>query len=260
MENIDIAITFEQIQEKRLKPWKGEEEVRVAWIKAIELATGLHLNAERGRQDASLNHVIVEFKSPGFFQGQKTSPKFKEATVQLQRYILDSSNKTGINASNFIGIAIDGEHICFAQVIDDCIQSQQLIPFSEYAVGMVVDAFKSDTRRALTTENLLADFGHGSSSARAFMQSLSDCLAHETSTPNNNKIKMLFEEWRTLYGQVADMSVLQAESIAKEMAFTWTGNESDSLSARLFVIHPYNSLLIKLIAAEIVSSHGLNTI
>lgn len=40
---------YEAIQEKRLKPWQGEEEVRYSWMKAIEDATGLHLNAERGR-------------------------------------------------------------------------------------------------------------------------------------------------------------------------------------------------------------------
>mgnify|MGYP000144439984 FL=1 len=261
MKSINITQAFEQIQEKRMKPWSGEEEVRVAWIKAIELATGLHLNAERGRKDASLNHVVVEFKAPGFFNGKKNSPKFIEATEQrLLPYIIKESQTTGIEASDFIGIAIDGEHICFAQVIDGSIKPQQLIPFSEYAVGMVVDAFKSDTRRALTTENLLADFGHGSLNARTLMQCLSDGLAYETNKPGNNKIKMLFEEWRTLFGQVADMSVLQTESIAKEMAFTWSGKDTDSLSARLFVIHTYNSLLIKLIAAEIVSSHGLTTI
>lgn len=260
MQSINIAEVFNQIEEKRIKPWQGEEEVRVAWIKAIELATGLHINAERGRKDASHNHVIVEFKAPGFFKGQKVSTKFIEASDQLQRYILESAKATGIEASDFIGIAVDGEHVCFAQVFDGIIKTQQLIPFSEYAVSMVVDAFKSDTRRALTVENLLSDFGHGSANARELMQSLSDGLAYEVSKPDNNKIKMLFEEWRTLYGQVADMSVLQADSIAKEMAFGWTGKPIDSLPARLFVIHTYNSLLIKLIAAEIVASHGLTAI
>jgi hypothetical protein len=59
---------FSQVEQKRAKPWSGEEEVRIAWIKAIEGATGLHLNAERGRKDASINHVIIEFKAPGFFK------------------------------------------------------------------------------------------------------------------------------------------------------------------------------------------------
>lgn len=62
---------FRIIQEKRLTPWKGEEEVRYSWMMAIEAVTGLSLNAERGRKDSSLNHVIIEFKAPGLFKGKK---------------------------------------------------------------------------------------------------------------------------------------------------------------------------------------------
>jgi len=251
---------YEAIQEKRLRPWVGEEEVRYTWNKAIEDATGLHLNAERDRNDASLNHVIIEYKSPGLFNGKKESSAFKNSMQErLLPYIQKKSVKTGIPESDFIGIAIDGEHVCFAQVIDGSIKTQHLMPFSSASVDMVLDAFRSDTRKGLTVENLLADFGHGSPDARAFMQHLADGLNHYLKATGHNKIKMLFEEWRTMYGQVADMSVPQAEAINKELAFNWKGLAKDSISARLFVIHTYNSMLIKLLAAEIISAHGLTS-
>ncbi|WMY73329.1 N-6 DNA methylase [Buttiauxella selenatireducens] len=251
---------YETIQEKRLRPWQGEEEVRYIWNKAIEDATGLHLNAERDRNDASLNHVIIEYKSPGFFNGKKDSPAFKNAMQErLLPYIQKKSAKTGIPESDFIGIAIDGEHICFAQVVHGVIKTQHLMPFSPESVEMVLDAFRSDTRKGLTIENLLADFGHGSPNARAFMQHLSDGLSHYLNAAGHNKIKMLFEEWRTMYGQVADMSISQADAINKELAFDWKGCSRDSISARLFVIHTYNSMLIKLLAAEIIAAHGLTS-
>ena len=31
--------------------------------------------------------------------------------------------------------------------------------------------------------------------------------------PNNNKVKMLYQEWKALYGQVADLSSFQVEAI-----------------------------------------------
>jgi hypothetical protein len=58
----------------------------------------------------------------------------------------------------------------------------------------------------------------------------------------------------------AHMSVLQAEAINQEIGFSWHGDRTLSMTGRLFVIHTYNSLLIKLLAAEIVSAHGLTTI
>ena len=122
---------YEKIQAKRIRPWKGEEEVRLAWVSALESATGVHFDAERAKKDSSYNNVIIEFKAPGFFKGSKSSAKFIEAThKRLLPYILRESVKEGIDPEDFIGIAIDGEHICFVQVRDNNIHAQHLIPFS----------------------------------------------------------------------------------------------------------------------------------
>ncbi|CAJ1892511.1 MULTISPECIES: Eco57I restriction-modification methylase domain-containing protein [Aeromonas] len=252
---------FNHISVKRNRPWKGEEEVRIAWVTALEAALGLHFDAERAKKDCSYNNVIIEFKAPGYFKSSKSSAKFKEATDdRLLPYIKREAVKVGIPPEDFIGIAIDGEHICFAQVRDDAIETQHLIPFSEYAVGLVMQAIRSETRRAVSIDNLLSDFGHGSRNAQSLMQAMANALADELAVVGNTKIKMLFEEWRTLYGQVADMSVLQADAISREMGFTWQGQPEQAMSGRLFIIHSYNSLLIKLLAAEIVSAHGLSSI
>ncbi|QCO16988.1 SAM-dependent methyltransferase (plasmid) [Azospirillum brasilense] len=253
-----IESAYAHISARRARPWKGEEEVRIAWVSALENALGIHFDAERAKKDSSYNNVVIEFKAPGLFGGSKSSAKFKEATEdRLLPYILRESEKSTLPSEDYIGIAIDGEHICFAQVRDQNIQTQHLVPFSEYAVGLVIQAIKADTRRAITTENLLADFGHGATTARNLMQAMADALAANLSAPSSSKIKMMFEEWRTLYGQVSEMSVLQAEAIEDEIGFGWSGNMQQALSGRLFVIHSYNSLLIKLLAAEIVSAHGL---
>ncbi|MDR6855303.1 Eco57I restriction-modification methylase domain-containing protein [Variovorax guangxiensis] len=253
-----IAKAFSDIEKKRRRPWQGEEEVRLAWVAALEAATGFHFDAERARKDSSYNHVVIEFKAPAFFKGSKASAKFKEATEKrLLPYIQREAKKAAIDEEDFIGIAIDGEHICFAQVRGGAIHTQHLIPFSEYAVSLVIHAIQADTLRAVTAPNLLNDFGHGSKTARALMQAMADALSAELAISGNTKIKMLFEEWKALYGQVADMSILQAEAINAEMGFSWKGAKDQAMSGRLFVIHTYNSLLIKLLAAEIVSAHGL---
>lgn len=258
MNSVDIA--FQHISARRDRPWANEEEVRLAWVAGLESALGIHFDAERARKDSSYNNVIIEFKAPGLFRGSTSSPKFKEATEnRLLPYIKRDADKTGIPTDDYIGIAIDGEHICFTQVQNGDISFQHLIPFSKYAVALVVAAINADVRRAISIKNLLADFGHTSLNARALMQAMADALAVELAVEENSKIKMLFEEWRTLYGQVADMSILQAEVIAEEIGFLWNGSDAQAMSGRLFVIHTYNSLLIKLLAAEVVSAHGLTS-
>jgi len=253
-------IAFKHITAKRNRPWKGEEEVRIAWVSALETALNIHFDAERSRKDSSYNNVIIEFKAPGLFKGSKSSTKFKEATNQrLLPYIQREAAKSGIPTEDYIGIAIDGSHICFAQVLDGKIHSQHLIPFSEYAVILVIEAIRADTRRAITVNNLISDFGHGSINAQSLMQEMSNALSSELALSKNSKIKMLFEEWCALYGQVADISLLQATAINEELCFEWNGKSQQSMSGRLFVIHTFNSLIIKLLAAEIISAHNLTT-
>ncbi len=256
--NTQANSVFNKIEAKRKRPWQGEEEVRVAWIQALEDALGIHFDVERKRYDCRHRNIIIEFKRPGLFFGSKNSSGFKNATEKrLLPYILKEA-KSGIPCDDFIGIAIDGEHICFAKVSGGTVHTQSMMPFSENAVGLVIRAI-NDAQRYITIDDLMLDFGHGSHTAKDLMQSMADALSDELAMPSNSKIKMLFEEWRTLYGQVAGMSVLQSDAIDAEMCFSWKGNVAESLSGRLFVIHTYNSLLIKLLAAEIVSAYGLTT-
>src|SRR5690606_23192896 len=186
------------------------------------------------------------------------SAKFIEATdKRLLPYITKLAAQQGLPEADFIGIAVDGEHICFTQVRDGAIHAGHLLPFSIQSFSLVVDACLDSIRPAVESANLIRDFGHGSPVATDVMQVFSDALSVALKDSKRSKIKMLYEEWKSLYGQVADLTTDQKEAINKTLNFTWTGPTEQSLAGRLFVIHSYNSLLIKLLAAEIVSAHNL---
>jgi len=80
---------------------------------------------------------------------------------------------------------------------------------------MVVEALSKNFRRAITSDNLIEDFGYNSNCGVDLMQDLTDSLIYAVMDNNNPKIKMLFEEWKTLYGQVADISKGQLNEINK---------------------------------------------
>lgn len=243
---------------RRRKQWANEEEVRHAWMKGLEEALQIDLDAERAKRDSSYNNVVIEFKAPGLFNGSEKSPKFIEATEsRLLKYIERLSKEQGLDEKDYIGVAIDGDHVAFAQVQDGRIVHQPLIPFSTTAFQMVVDALRANFRRAITAENLAEDFGHLSLTGREFMQELSNALADSLGGHGNRKIKMLFEEWATLYGQAADLSIQQRKKINGSLGFDFDGPASIDLPAKLFVTHTFHSLLMKLIAAEIVAAHGM---
>lgn len=250
---------YKKLQVKR-SGWANEEELRLGWIMALTDALGIDFHAERGRKDSSYNNVVIEFKDRGLFKGKISSPSFKEAIYErLKPYILKTAQVEGVDPSDYIGIAIDGDHICFAQVINKEIHHGQLLPFSEASVAMVAIACQDSFRRAITAQNLIEDFGHEAVCGVGLMQALADALAANTNRAGNSKIKMLFEEWRTLYGQVANLSNEQIRSVNGTIRFRMEVKQSLAIPASLFVIHTYNSLMIKLLAAEIVSAHGLTS-
>jgi hypothetical protein len=201
--------------------WANEEELRLGWIMALTEALKIDFHAERGKRDSSYNNVVIEFKDRGLFKGRTSSPSFKEAIYKrLKPYILRTAKTEGIDPSDYIGIAIDGDHICFAQVVDGKIHPGPLLAFSEASVAMVATACQDAFRRAVTADNLIQDFGHESVCGMGLMQALADALAENLTRSGNNKIKMLFEEWRTLYGQVANLSNEQIRTINGLIRFT----------------------------------------
>lgn len=253
-----ISRAFRAIERKRRRPWQGEEEVRLAWIAALEQATGFDFDAERQNRDSSYNNVVIEFKGPSLFRGSTKSAKFIEATSgRLLPYIKKLATHQSLPEADYIGIAIDGDHVCFAQVRSGVIHVGHLLPFSIQSFGLVVNACLKSIRPAVVADNLIRDFGHGAQVATDVMQVFSDALSVALKAPKRSKIRMLYEEWKSLYGQVADLTTDQRAAIDEALHFTWRGQPTQSLSGRLFVVHTYNSLLIKLLAAEIVSAHNL---
>lgn len=249
---------------KRAANCVTEEELRLAWIHELQNSLNVTFHAERGRNDASYNQVIIEFKNKGLFGGKDTSPAFKEAVHdRLKKYILAKAVQEGLDPSDYIGIATDGMHVVFAYIKHGDIEHGHLIPLTDSVVSLVVQALSDSARRAVTPENLIEDFGHTSLAGAAMMQTLANALVQCLDDERHNKVQMLFEEWRTLYGQVADISDNQANDIINSIGFDIKvgkhAGSSTNIPAALFVTQTYNSLLIKLLGAEIVASHGAQT-
>jgi len=238
--------------------WANEEEVRKSWLKHIENEIGISFHAERGRNDASYNQVIIEFKDKGLFKGSISSASFKEAIYdRLQKYIVRRAKEEGLPPEEYIGIATDGDHVCFAFYKDGKVTPRNLLPFNEASVALVAQACHDSKRRAVTADNLVEDFGHEAHIGHEMMAALAGELEKQLKAVGNNKVKMLFAEWRALFGQVADLSAAQADEIWQQIPISINLNKTDSVAALLFVIHTYNALVMKLLAAEIVAEYKL---
>ncbi|MDD1505874.1 N-6 DNA methylase [Lysinibacillus sp. CNPSo 3705] len=248
------------ILNKQKPYWTNEEEIRISWVSGLSNSLGLSLEAERKNNDSSYNNVIIEFKSPGLFKGKQTSPAFKNAIYErLKPYILRKAEQDNLNPEEYIGIAIDGDHICFARIQGNEIKHNELLPFSPQSTSMVQAALLDSKLKAVTVENLVNDFSIQSSKAINCIKPLAKALSKSLMDSQNNKIKMLFKEWQALFGQIADLSKEQIKSLSKGLEFGLETSKELRIPGNLFLIHTYNSLIIKLLAAEILSKHELTS-
>ncbi|ELY5216199.1 N-6 DNA methylase [Vibrio cholerae] len=230
-----------------------EEELRIAWTTAFS-SVGIKFYAERDKNDLLYNQVIIELKNKGLFNGKVTSSSFKNAVYErLEKYIKRRAGAEGLNQEDYTGIATDGEHIIFCYMRDGQITHQDLMPLSEVSVAKVLKSLKNNQRRALVKDNLIEDFGHSSSVGCRLMTALSKELTLHVNDVDNNKIKMLFREWQTLFGQVSGLTNEQVRKISKQIGFEMPLIGNESTSGALFVIHTYNALIMKLLGAELVS-------
>ena len=240
--------------------WKNEEEVRIAWVSGLSSILGITLQAERDKNDSSYNNVIIEFKKPGLFKGNTDSAGFKNAVNErLKPYILKKATKENLSPEEYIGIAIDGDHICFARIKDGEIKHNALLPFTPQSTFMVQTAILDAKLKAVSIENLVKDFSMQSKLAIECLLPLAKELERNLNNTENNKIKLLFEEWRALFGQIADLTQEQIKSLNKSFNLDVNVEEERKIPALLFLIHTYNSLIIKLLAAEILSKHELTS-
>lgn len=241
---------------------QNESEIAQAFASSL-IFSGIQLESERGRRDASYNNVILEYKDYGYFKGSDRSSKFLEATNQLKRYIQSKAIEDGEEQSYYIGIATDAKHIAFCSVEDDEVSWGPLLPLNEAACEKLLKTLQGANHRTLTTSNLIDDFGHCSDVGKQLMSALSNELTLHFNQDKNNKIKMLFREWKELFGQVSGLTTEKRRKIRSEVSFdapnlVGMGKEKEDydIAGLLFVIHTYNALIMKLLGAEIVSNIG----
>lgn len=232
---------------------KSEADIRRAWdhliTSSLKIKSTIH--EEDGYKDYSFDNVVIEFKDKGFFRHSKDSIKFKEATDgRILKYIKRWSKKIDKPTSAFIGIATDGIDTSIVKVINNEIESGELLSLSKKNIDYILTVIEQNQRIPLTSENLINDFGVHSELGYKVLHDLYFTLKNDLSEEDINKTKLFFNEWKNLYGQVANIAKWKQNKILDSLNFP----QDAELSEVLFTFNTYNSFLVKLIAAELVST------
>lgn len=197
-----------------------------------------------GRIDALFGTVIIEYKRPGRLA---TNAQWKEAVNQLKGYLQDEATRTGIALNRYAGILIDGQRIGFIRYVQDGWSVTEPEPINVNNMRLALEYLRGLSRKPLDPEQFSNDFGPHTQVARNTIRALWNALQQPS-----DKTEMLYQEWKQLFGQISGYKSQQLpEIIEMEKAYELDANAD--MPRLLFTVHTYYALLIKLLAAEILT-------
>ncbi len=190
------------------------------------------------------------------------------AAEQLERYAMHESGLP--NPSRVAGVGIDGETIFFTRfrppehepyalpLFEDITPNRSKrektydrvgpFPINAGSVGELLVYFRALERRSLSAELLAQSFGPTSEHAKKLVGHLLRALDQLEFSQTNQ-----YAEWNRIFGIVYGVDETRGTKYIGELRNRYKIVDDATLKAAFFAIHTYFALLMKLLAAELVS-------
>lgn len=250
---------------------KTEEDLRIGFEKLLDpllaaMGVGKMPSYERsltgvGRMDAVHGQVVIEYEAPRSFRSE---PSVKHAEEQLRGYLIGLANES--QDADFLcdpkvaGIGFDGVQIFFLQYRGGKGEAkpdaalfvrQGPYPFDEASARTLLAWLRALPKKLLTPENLADDFGPEGEAAKRTASALVEALTDWADSP---RVSAFFAEWKRLFGIVygEHFGTKELEG-ARNLANLYDVPPGTEFQTLLFCIHTYFVLLMKLMAAELLT-------
>jgi len=248
-----------------LREAKTEEDLRIGFEKLldpIKAQLGLHSTPKYeksvysgGRSDAVHGQVIIEYEPPMSFSSKRN---IDHAYDQLVNYLSDEAIEAEL--TQLVGVGFDGDQIFFVKYQNGDsknIDRNKFVMrgpffFNPESARTFLITLRALSRMPLTAENLAQKFGPQSELAPKTVSALANALEY---WGNQTHIRTFFNEWKRIFGIVYGEQFndgnqgKEAEALSK---LYHVGRDTD-FQELLFCVHTYFALLMKLIAAELLS-------
>jgi SAM-dependent methyltransferase len=249
----------------------GQIRAAATWAKSemdlqIEVATALrnfarqakitleghhNITIATGRPDSVYGSVIVEYKAPGTLSPVRDSAPNKALVDQLKKRFYDLRREENRIWNSMFGVGTDGKYFIFLRFRDEKWTDQEPLPVDRYSTERFLWALYNlgQKGKPYQPEYLHSDFGSDSPVAQEGVRALYEEILSTT----NPKAQVFFNQWKILFGEVCGYDVDNLSDKLTKLA-QFYGVEGKTQPAHLlFAVHTYYAVLIKLLAAEIVS-------
>ena len=253
----DLKIKFERV----LGPLV--ESAGIAFDERYERGSATAKTVLRGkRPDALHGQVVVEYEPPEAFKSKRA---IEHAYGQLVEYMGAEAkgackDKTA-GLVGIVGVGFDGSSIFFVRcrskgkAAEEKTEGFEFTMDGPYMFGLesaltFVTYLRALARLALTAENLADRFGPKAEVAKEAVGAFADAMANWSTS----RAKVFFQEWQRLFGIVYGEQFGGGADKKTAVLAEIYGLPADSdFQVILFCVHTYFALLMKLIAAELLS-------
>jgi SAM-dependent methyltransferase len=253
----DLKIRFEKV----LGPLV--ERAGIAFDERYERASAEAKTVLKGkRPDALHGQVVIEYEKPGAFKSRRNIEHTYEQLTEYVRAEAKGAGKEEFEGPvGIVGIGFDGSSIFFVRCRSKGKTAKRKPAGFEFTMDgpytfnpesalTFVTYLRSLARLALTAENLADRFGPKAAVAREAVGAFADAMANWST----QRAKVFFKEWQRLFGIVYGEQFGGSPDKKTVVLAETYGLPSDSeFQTVLFCVHTYFALLMKLIAAELLS-------
>ncbi len=217
----------------------------------IKLDAHHNITVATGRPDSVYSNVIVEYKDPGSLSGNRDAANNKKLIEQIRQRFYDMRREENRPMNSMFGVGTDGKYFVFVRFRDEKWTDEEPLEVNRHSTLRFLWALYNlgQKGKPYQPEYLHGDFGSDSLIAQEGVRTLYD----EILKTENPKAQVFFDQWKILFGEVCGYDVENLSDKLKKLAEFYGVKGKPHPGQLLFALHTYYALLIKLLAAEIVS-------
>ncbi len=209
----------------------------------------------RGRLDAVVNNVIIEYKHHTKF---KTNKQIVSAYEQVKDYLTALYNNDGVK---YDAVLTDGIKVAYFQFIGDTIKCSSLRSMSVDDIDRIIQAILNNQSKKFDPSNIIKDFSI-SRNSDSCSKAIARILHQQLNKNITEKSSMLYSEWKELmHLSVEDNG--KGNDIAKRREdlsaiFNSVIDDTESEYKALFALQTTYAIIVKLIACKVVDKLNFN--
>lgn len=192
--------------------------------------------------DVAHGAVVIEFEAPSSFGGREGA-KLRQAQQQAGEYTRLLQREEGRLLSEYVLVAWDGSHISFGRFDEDQPRWEPLGPFDDASALRLLLALRDDGAPLVHPLLLAQVAGPDSPIGIGLLPRLFEAvrIASTEAERATSKTRLLFTEWRRLFGQVVGVQSDHLRSLLARQGEAHGQPYDQDAAAYLFALNTYST-------------------